>query len=186
MRSFALPSAIALAAAVAAPAACDDGDVRFGPPGGLRVRTDDAVGSSEPCPLPEGATGATCPEWADAVFPAIFASETYKCSADGCHGPGGTPSAGLTLYPDDADKTYDALAAYQNYGRPYVSEGEPAKAYLLCNLTNSPDVSLGTVMPPTALIEGEDLVLLGDWVACGMKKQGGTPVTGTGGAGGGQ
>ncbi|MSP25192.1 MAG: hypothetical protein EXR75_08510 [Myxococcales bacterium] len=174
----------ALAVAVAASLGCDDAEVRFGPPGGLRIRTDGAVGSAKACPLPAGASGAECPEWADSVFPTIFDSEKYRCSAKGCHS--GTPSAGLALFPGDPDKSYESMKAYENFGRPYISDLEPAKAYLLCNLTDEPKFSLGTVMPKNAaLIEETDLVLLGNWVACGMAKEGGTPVMGTGGAGGG-
>ena len=152
---------------------------RFGPPGGLRVRS--AAGSDLACELGAGVdtTGATCPDWPSEIFP-LF-DGPLACARGGCHGvsvPGQVGAAGLTLVAGDATASYAALASYAAHDRPYVREGAPDEAYILCNL----DGTLGTRMPiapPAEPLAAADRVLVGNWVACGMHPDG------AGGAGGG-
>ncbi len=166
---------------------CEDDSTRFGPPGGLRVRGNDQTNNSQPCPLPEGVSGDPCPDWATEVFP-LFDGK-YGCTLDNCHS-GSVGAASLTLYEGDASASYDAMAAYDNYGRKYFEENGQDSAYLMCNLSNDPQINflLSSPMPilteeVTSLVVGEDLILVGNWVACGMLKQGGGG--GQGGSGGG-
>lgn len=165
-------------------AACEEDQVRFGPPNNLRLRDSKSI---DPCPNPPGATGETCPEWETEVFP-ILDSDKVGCTAIGCHSEE-SPSKGLALYKGDAAKSYEAMSKYVNAaGRPYlkdVDDQDPDKPpYLICNLTANPLV--GSRMPLGDPMSKEDLVVLGNWALCGMKQAGGTPVMpGAGGGGAG-
>ena len=173
----------ALAVGAALVGACQDFTVRFGPPNNLRLRDSKSV---EACPAPPGATGAVCPDWATKVFP-VLDGEANRCTNEACHSEG-SPSKGLALFAGDAAKTYAAMAKYKNAaGRPYVVDaelGDPElPAYMLCNLTANPLV--GSRMPLGEAMTAADLATIGDWVLCGMKEEGGTPLpSGAGGAGG--
>ncbi|MBM4377184.1 MAG: hypothetical protein FJ095_19055 [Deltaproteobacteria bacterium] len=175
--SFRGACAFVIALGLAA-AACDDGEVRFGPPNNLRFPD----GGTGICPAPTGATGETCPEWETDVFPML--ENNSGCTNKACHSED-KPSGGLALHEGDATKSYEALAAFKNQaGRPYVADADTvdpeAPPYMLCNVTATPPI--GPLMPPSGMSD-EDLVVLGNWALCGMKLKGGTPI-GQGGAGG--
>jgi len=166
---------------------CQQDTTRFGPPGGLRVRGNDQSNSSQSCPLPAESTGDPCPDWATEIFP-LFDGK-YGCTLDNCHG-GSIGAASLTLYEGDASASYDAMAAYENYGRKYFEENGQDSAYLMCNLSNDPQINflLSSPMPiltegVTSLVVGEDLILVGNWVGCGMLKEAAVGQGGAGGAG---
>lgn len=166
--------------ALGALVACEDDNVRFGPPNNLRP----PGGGSVACPAPAGATGTVCPEWETEVFPML--EEKSGCTNKACHSED-KPSGGLALVEGDAAKSYEALAAFKNAaGRPYVADAEKADPeappYMICNVTATPPV--GPLMPPSGMSD-EDLVVLGNWALCGMKQKGGTPLEGSGGSGGG-
>lgn len=165
--------------------ACNDPEVRFGRPGGLRVRGGLGGGSAaDTCPYPPGTdeTGATCPDWATEVYPLL--DGPYACTKDGCHLPPGG-EFNLNIPTGDPDGAYDALADYKNGDRPYIGEDLQSTAYILCNIWTATDSKIGSFMPlpgqGVTYIEDADLTLIANWVACGMKREGG----GTGGAGGG-
>lgn len=180
-----VPAAFALTTALLA-GACLEGSVDFGPPNNLRLRGNASI---EPCALPAGADGSVCPDWETEVFP-LF-DEKYKCALSGCHlGP--NDPTGVNMVKGDAAATHAALSAFTRDDRPYVSDIEPENAYLLCNIDPSAPVLIGSFMPRGEVISEEDLITIGNWVACGMNVTGGTPVetggggtTGTGGMGAG-
>lgn len=174
-----VPAAFALSVAMLA-GACLEGSVEFGPPNNLRLRGNASI---EPCVLPEGADGSVCPDWETEVFPLL--DEKYNCALSGCHlGP--NDPTGVNMVKGDHVATHAALTAFTNNDRPYISETEPENAYLLCNIDPAAPVLIGSFMPRGEVISPEDLIIIGNWVACGMKLSGGTPVdTGGGGAGAG-
>ena len=175
--------------------ACDSDVVRFGPALGLRIRGGD--GEFSECPLPQGSTGDTCPDWATEIFP-LFDGPTYGCTLTTCHGGATEP----IMPAGDADQSYDALANYVNpqlpsvdgEPRPYIEAGpypnDVNPSYLLCNINFADDVSLGSPMPKGfGALAGADLIAVGNWVACGMQKStslgaGGGGVGGAAPAGG--
>jgi len=171
-----LLAALALTVAVTA-GACLEGSVDFGPPNNLRLRGQASV---EPCGLPAGADGSICPDWETEVFP-LF-DEKYRCANSGCH-QGPNDPTGVNMTKGDPIATHAALSAFTRDGRPYISEIEPENAYLICNIDLDSSVLIGTFMPKGESISDEDLITIGNWVACGMKLTGGDPVeTGGGGA----
>jgi len=177
---------IAVAIALPALVGCLEDTVRYGPVGGLRVRggTDDGVGGNATCAYPEGTdvTGATCPSWEQVIFPMF--NTTYGCTRDGCHG-GVNGAANLTMPLDDADQSYLAMAEYKRGERPYI---DASNAYLICNIWAQSEQRINPLMPipigdEVGLIEGEDLITISNWAACGYP-QADVVSTGTGGAGG--
>ena len=150
---------------------CDDDEVRFGPPGGLRV-------TSEACPLPPSSSASDCPDWSTVVFPIL---EANSCSAAGCHATAADNQP--VIVPGDPSTSYDNLAAYENYSRPYIQANRPDRAFVLCNLQPTFNFIDSFVMPPSGPIAAADLTVIGNWVACGMQKFGGG-VGGNGGSGG--
>jgi hypothetical protein len=96
----------------------------------------------------------------------------------------------------DAAATYSAMSNYTRDGRPYIGEGLQNEAYILCNIWRDAPSQVGTLMPIVAgniqLVEGDDLLTIANWVACGMPEAGGAigvggggGAVGAGGAGGG-
>ena len=154
--------------------ACQDETVRFGQPGGLRV-------TSEACPLPQGTDSEACPDWGSVVYPVL---EANNCSQGGCHGD--VTDNAPHLPAGDPATAYDNMAGYENYSRPYIGEGKQDTAFILCNLQEKFNFIDSRVMPPGAKMNEADLVVVGNWVACGMRKgeAGGGGNAGGGGAGG--
>jgi hypothetical protein len=156
-----------------------DTEVRFGPPGELRRPTgSDSEGA---CPIPdESQNPAVCPEWTDILQ---ILSINYGCADAICHGPDARPPL---IDAADPSGTYEILKEYKtDDGRPYVSDNPDDDPWLMCNLSENPNVIIGAFMPKGnfTAVTGDNLVTIGQWVACGMQKSGGT--AGTGGAGGG-
>ena len=170
---------------------CLPDEPRFGPPNGLHEPgMGDGGSGGRLCALPPGvdASGATCPDWTTEVFPLL--DQPYACTSDGCHGDI-NGSKGLTLVSGDGAATYAALAAYDNAdGHPYIRPGGTDDAYILCNVWNEAPRKLGSRMPivqgEIPLIQGDDLITIGNWVACGMPENGAGGSGGSGSAGGGQ
>ena len=169
---------------------CLPDEPHFGPPNNLRERGVGSGGSGgQLCALPPGVdeSGNTCPDWTTDIFEPIFDDvESAACTADGCHG-GINGAKGLTLVAADAAASYAALAAYDNVdGHPYIRPGGADDAYLMCNIWKDAPRKIGSLMPIVQghikLIEGQDLVTVGNWVACGMPE--GEGATGGGGSGG--
>ena len=152
-------------------AGCQDETVRFGQPGGLRV-------TSEACPLPQGTDSSLCPDWATVVYPVL---EANNCSQGGCHGVAEDNAPHLPA--GDPMAAYDNMANYENYSRPYIGEGKQETAFILCNLQEKYNFIDSRLMPPGVKMGADDLLVLGNWVACGMRKGDGG-VGGAGGSGG--
>ncbi len=170
-------------------AGCDDGDVRFGPPGGLRIRGVTTVTAE--CPLPMGVpvdpTPAECATVAWGGAQGIFAKymdaglPRGNCAAGGCHNGPNDPT-GVNMAAGDPDVSWDALAAFSNGGRPYVSSDPNAAPYLMCNIDPATTVPYGSPMPKGPIYEPAELQEIGLWAACGMAKDG---IAGGGVGGGG-
>ena len=174
---------IALLIATAA-LGCEGDEVRFGQPGGLRVRGQDegTGGTLAPCPLVDEGPLDVCPDWEQDVFLPLL-DDKYGCTTEGCHGAV-TFAKNLALAPGDAAASYDLMAKYESdlTVRPYVQEDGQDAAYLLCNLNPDPAFLIGNkFMPIGPPVTQEDLVTIGNWARCGMKKTGGTPPGGGGG-----
>ena len=172
-----------------AAAACLEDDVRYGPPGGLRIRGANQTGDEGACPLPADIDPVACPDWSTQIFPMFDATGKFGCALDFCHG---VPPGGASLYmpPGDPATSYDNMAAYAPFGRPYIGPDAQDTAYLICNLSSDPDVNLGTAVMPkiVAGVEGlplgDDLKMIAEWVNCGMPKGASGGVGGGGAAGG--
>ncbi len=178
-----------LAGTVGATSACNDGEVRFGPPGGLRIRG--LATSTDICPLPPGVSATPAPaecatvSWQDDIFPKYFDAGTpYLCANSGCH-EGPNDPTGVNMVPGDADASYIALAAFMNGGRPYFSENPDDAPYLMCNIDPATTVPLGSPMPRGPVVSPEHLEEIGLWVACGMVNDSMGGGVGGGGGGGG-
>lgn len=167
--------------------ACNDGEVRYGPPGGLRIRGDDPA-----CPPPDLAPSqAECATvgWAgsDGVFAKHFDADTAgACTLGPCH-QGPDDPTGVNMVAGDAAASYAALAAFTagDGGYPYISTNLDDSPYLLCNINPQSAVIVGSIMPkgksgytPEALAEIEL------WVACGMENDAVGEVSAPGGSGG--
>lgn len=179
------PLTVALLVAAAMPlGGCEEDDVRFGPPNNLRRERS---GNFTPCPPPSPSPDAKCPDWATEVFP-LLDGAAGRCTNESCHSAT-SPHAGLVLYAGEPDASYASLAAYEDAnGRPYVGDGDTPEEgldpYFLCNLTAAPLV--GTRMPLGGAMPPDALVLMRDWVSCGMRGPGGAgPTAGANEAGGG-
>ena len=149
---------------------CETDDVLFGPPGGLRARREGNTDGM--CPIPAESDGSVCPDWTTEIYPLFDEEGPYGCALASCHGvpPGGS---GLFMPPGDAATAWDNMAVFENAARSYVGEED---SYILCNLSPDPDNKIGSLMPlvggPVAgLVEGDDLIALGDWVLCGSPKE---------------
>lgn len=174
--------------------ACNDGEVRFGPPGGLRIRGNVTV--SEACPLPMGVSetpsAAECATVTWGGPQGIFAKYMDaglvrgNCAAGGCHNGPNDPT-GVNMVAGDASLSYDALALFTNGGRPYVSTDAATEPYLMCNIDPGTSAPYGAPMPKGPIYEPMELQEIGLWAACGMSKDGdlGGGVGGGGGALGG-
>jgi hypothetical protein len=180
--------------AVAAASGCDDDKVRFGPPGGLRIR---GAQTGVACPLPPGVspnpTPAECTvSWANDVFPLFDETGPYLCALGGCHN-GPNDATGVNMVAGDEEGSYIALAAFVNGGRPYISPNAEDSPYLMCNIDPKTTAPYGTPMPDlSTVVSDADLQLIGLWAACGMENDDGVgsgaggalPMGGNGGVGG--
>ncbi len=180
-----LTGSFAVMAMLGATTACDDGAVRFGPPGGLRIRGVASV--DDVCPLPgsvsptPSAVECAASTWKGEIFPRFFDAGTpYLCANAGCHAGPDDPT-GVNMVIGDAAASYSALANFSNGGRPYFSEDPADAPYLLCNIDAGTSVPYGSPMPKGPVVSSDDLAIIGLWVACGMVND---TVPG-GGAGGG-
>jgi hypothetical protein len=186
---------VAMSASVVASQACGDGDVRYGEVGGLRRRPGGVIAGTAACPSQVGAP-AVCPDWAIDIFPLFDrppGTPNYGCMiASVCHGGPGSEEPVMT--PGDPSATYDALAAFMDKEgtHPYIGDGLVDSAYILCNLdpTGQVNPQFNTALMPQVSgnvqrLTPDDFQLVEEWVACGMKKSGGTPGVGGGGGVGG-
>lgn len=191
-----LTRSVVLIAVLGAITACDDGEVRFGPPNGLRIRGNATV--TDACPLPAGVPAAPTPaecaaiSWQNEIFPQFFDASppmgagAYLCANNGCHAGPNDPT-GVNMVIGDAAASYTALANFENGGRPYFSADAADAPYLLCNIDPNTTVFYGTPMPLGPVVTPEHLVRIGTWAACGMPNDsvpGGGPGAGGMGTGG--
>jgi hypothetical protein len=175
---------------------CEDDKVRFGPPGGLRIRGGAQAGLA--CPLPAGVSPTPTPaecaavSWANDVFPLFDATGPYLCALGGCH-DGPNDINGVNMVSGNEELSYQALAAFTNGGRPYVSPNVDDNPYLICNIDPMTTEPYGTPMPDLSMVvTPADLALIGTWAACGMVNDDGAgsgaggalPMGGNGGIGG--
>jgi hypothetical protein len=140
----------------------------YGPPGG-------AAFTKRPGCLPvdvyKDLNDANCqsaPTWST-LWPTLIQTQEGRCADGGpCHGSG---AKGIRLSADAAS----AFTVLKNYtgasDRPYISDEKPDQAWILCNLTPSPNG--GTTMPGSAGLPGfpesttwKQLLL---WAQCGQK-----------------
>jgi hypothetical protein len=168
-----------------------DDDCPYGPPGGPQ-----RSGSTK-CVVALGETNCTH-TFRDDVFPILVAPVAPRsgggCTLPACHGAN-TQGGAVLLLPEGLtpDDLYARLVAFKNdAGDPYLEQDNP-NAWFLCNLKAQPGG--GNAMPkPTGLTDSaqtaeddQDLVIIDEWVRCGMKLDGtgmGTGAsTSTGGVG---
>ena len=67
-------------------AACLEDDVRYGPPGGLRIRGANQTGNEGACAMPPDIDQASCPDWETQIFPLFDEDGKFGCSLGFCHG----------------------------------------------------------------------------------------------------
>lgn len=147
----------------------------YGPPGGPKV----AGGGCPPIVIDTTQCG---PTWEGDIFPLFKDPTRGNCTASGCHGaePG---AKGIYMPPNDAQASYIELKGYVNtLQAPYLSDEDPTRAWLLCNLEGTNGG--GSPMPPPSGLAPAELGLVQQWAACGMLPGGGSGSTSSGGAGG--
>ncbi len=172
------------AMALVALEACEDADVRLGPPNGLQGKlptdpeaTSDAGAGT--CSTPNrdagpGGDAAPCPTFTNDIFGTLMQPNVWGCTVPTCHGPA-QPEPNMV---GDASAVYETLTKYMGgNGRPYINPkcAEADQASFACDLAGATPscVKTGPMPVQTAINHmprPEELKKLTDWINCGSPR----------------
>lgn len=168
-------SALALAAAVLAPAACGDAG---GSGGGGGEDVDDDTSSSDDGSASETtaettSSGMIFPECEAVTQPVSFANDVVpifqtRCATAGCH-TGSLPDGGMNLGADTAhEATVNHATKSCSGDRIRVIPGDPAESYLWDKIQNTDLCGTSGKMPPSGKpqLTAEQKAIITAWI-CG-------------------